>query len=89
MEPIEPKEQMESNELMKLMKQMDPKVAFNSSTQEWSRNILELNKRDIYKYIDMYRLTNDEIKLIKKQRRKMLNCFYARISRGKKKINTF
>jgi hypothetical protein len=40
--------------------------------------------RDLNQYIKMHKLTVDETKSLKKQRRRMKNCIYARNSRDRK-----
>ena len=84
MKPIEPMEPIESIDLREL---------YDPSTKKWSRRITEIKTRDLNKYFKMYDLTKDEIKSLKTQRRRMLNCSYARISRKRKRdqkqINSF
>ena len=55
------------------------------SNIKWSKNVLELNIRDLNKYIKTNKLNIEQILSIKKQRRQMQSRFYARKYRDKKK----
>ena len=74
--PMKPMEPIESIDLREL---------YDPSTKKWSRRITEIKTRDLNQYFKMYELTKDEIKSLKIQRRRMLNCSYARISRKRKR----
>ncbi len=55
----------------------------------FTKEILELNIRDLNKYIKTNKLTEREIKSLKSERRRMLNRFYARNYRANKKKKYF
>ena len=52
----------------------------------WNIKILNLSIRELNKYIKNNNLTNIEIQQLKKERRRLYNCKYARNSREKKKL---
>jgi hypothetical protein len=51
----------------------------------WTDDILNLNIKELNKYIKESKLTLREIKQLKKQRRRVLNCHYAQDCRKKKR----
>jgi hypothetical protein len=83
MELINPMEQKEK-------KQYKKRILDNPKRLQeinWPQYILEMNILDFNQYLKMHKLTKDDTKLIKIQRRRVLNRLYARISRGKKRAN--
>lgn len=52
----------------------------------WNIKILNLSIRELNKYIKNNNLTDIEIQQLKKERRRLYNCKYARNSREKKKL---
>ena len=72
-----------------LKPQMDLISSNQYSNIKWSKNVLELNIRDLNKYIKTNKLNIEQILSLKKQRRQMQSRFYARKYRARKSNNDY
>ena len=80
-------------EPLNIFERLKPPMNLISSKQysniKWSKNVLELNIRDLNKYIKTNKLNIEQILSLKKQRRQMLSRFYARNYRARKNNNDY
>jgi hypothetical protein len=78
-------EDIHSPQLMEKCKINENIYSSRSIKTVWPIKILNLNTREINKYIKNNNLTNIKIQQLKKERRRLFNRIYARNSREKKK----
>lgn len=71
----------ESNEPNESNKSESSLIGINN---EWPINLLNLSTRELNKFIIKNNLSPEQIISLKKSRRRMKNCIYARASRKKK-----